>query len=143
MEGVHDRVAGDQCLAEMTAARVSYLRRAFGAARAAQAIAGPGEYDDGLGGLLSLKASGEALHLRIEVVRGPTVHLGEIEGQFRWIDRRAELRIASEDDSEAPLCILRLQAASHGRIVVEKENCDYYHGARAYFDGVYRPISGR
>ncbi len=97
-----------------------------------------GDYIDGWNGgsLTVLGVSGNKAQFKMDVVRGITFHLGEIEGEFVIApdNKTAKAEIPSEDGST---CILDFDLAPR-RIRVRETDCNFFHGARAYFDGTYR-----
>ncbi len=131
-----------QCLIGFTVARVAYLDAAYGGTGVQPGLAG--YYDDGNGGSLVISApwSGsedkkDTLHFRIEVVRGPTAHLGEIEGDIIPKNGIALFEITEPDAGVN--CKLNFRWNPH-HIEIKEENCSYYHGVRAFFDGKYRKV---
>lgn len=99
-----------------------------------------GDYIDGWNGSLTVVGvSGNKAQFKMEVVRGITFHMGEIEGEFIIAPdgKTAKAEIPSEDGST---CILDLDLAPR-RIRVRETDCNFFHGARAYFDGTYRLTS--
>ncbi len=94
---------------------------------------------DGYGGRLAiLERDGGSLLFSLEVVRGPTYHLGEIGGEASWNGATARFRTESmKDEGEAWITLLK---RGH-KIEVVAENADAYHGARAWFDGHYVRVS--
>ena len=99
-----------------------------------------GRYVDGYGGYMELVQDGDKLCFSIEVVRGPTYHLGRIGGvakinanMARFSDAGRAEDIKAEDEDETWLTFI-----DRGRkIEVIGTNTLPYHGARAYFDGRY------
>lgn len=97
-----------------------------------------GVWIDGYGGELSIaEDSNGEMRFTISVVRGPTYHTGAIAGRAvaNEITARFSTRI-DDDEAETWLTFLR----EDGRIRVIGENTQFYHGARAYFDGRYLRI---
>ena len=146
------------CALGYTTARTEYLKRAFGQEGVAAKVAGM--YDDGFDGSLEWKAvkkdekqsSGQEFEFRIEVVRGPTAHLGEINGRVFISENNrgvyeerpncSGIKNAALTQQE-PCCRLDFQLSEnkgYRTIEVRETDCGYYHGARAYFDGRYRKI---
>ena len=81
------------CLYDLTVARTAYLKRAFAQEGVAPGLAGT--YDDGFGGTLTLKpANGDTYAFHIEVVRGPTYHTGDVDGDVH-LDRARHVRTGS------------------------------------------------
>ncbi len=102
----------------------------------------PGIYIDGDGGrleLLVVSTDGEeVLDFSIFVVRGPTAHTGELSGIAK-LDGKTKARFKDEDEEafiDGKPAVLDF--LFEGNVVeIKGENTSYYHGARAYFDGVY------
>lgn len=94
-----------------------------------------GKYEDSYGGHLQIAEQGGKYWFYLEVVRGPTFHLGEIGGEFRvkggtgWFELKEE-----HEDESTWLTFLHADDGS-GRVKVIGENTQMHHGARAYFDG--------
>ena len=94
-----------------------------------------GVWIDGYGGILSIEEGQEAsLRFTLRVVRGPTYHTGAIEGtaQCNVMSARFEIR---EEGVEGTTWITFLREGGGLRLI--GENTQYFHGARAYFDGTY------
>ena len=98
-----------------------------------------GVWSDGYGGTLIIEETGDgSLHFLIEVVRGPTYHVGGLSGSAERNGRTA--RFSTPDlygDGDAWLTFIR--DGMHLRVVAD--NADAFHGARAYFDGEYLRLS--
>ena len=126
------------CLYDLTVARTAYLKRAFAQEGVAPGLAGT--YDDGFGGTLTLKpANGDTYAFHIEVVRGPTYHTGDVEGDVHLQTGPATFVQAVDCGEETPCCRLTFTRAPMF-IAVEEDNCGMFHGARAYFSGEYRKV---
>ncbi len=104
----------------------------------------PGVYIDGSGGQLTIldKPSTEgAFPFGILVVRGPSAHIGEVNGSAAMGD--SGLAVFTDQDKEAiqsmdgKVCKLTFDLSIPRLINVEEENCHYYQGMRAYFTGQY------
>ena len=100
-----------------------------------------GRYTDGYGGYMEIFQEGKILYFTIEVVRGPTYHLGSIGGiavtnqtSARFTD--LEQRKKDNDDEETWLTFDK----ELRHLKVSGVNTGHYHGARAYFDGKYMRI---
>ncbi|MCR9141380.1 MAG: DUF1311 domain-containing protein [bacterium] len=147
-----------RCALDYTTDRIQYLRRAFGREGVKPGL--PGEYDDGFSGSLAFEPGDkqDSYKFRIEVVRGPTAHIGEIDGEVflqngatgvfkerpNCPDSETAARQRFDGGRRAePCCRLDFRLKNHKgfrTIAVKETNCGYYHGARAYFDGLYRKI---
>jgi uncharacterized protein YecT (DUF1311 family) len=94
-----------------------------------------GVWADGHGGLLSILQNepGE-FTFRIDVVRGPTYHLGGLDGVARWNGSTARFSVKDEiEEKETWLTFIKRGV----KLEVIGENTSPFHGARAYFDGKY------
>ena len=132
-----DQTALFACRLELTNERMDYVRRAF----SGEGV-GPGRtgvYDDGFGGQLTLRSSeAEALQFTIDVVRGPTAHMGQVSGEIQV--RNGQARFQSEANCEGnPCCTLEFRFFERA-VQVTEGNCSEFHGLRAYFNGRYRKI---
>ena len=98
-----------------------------------------GEWIDGYGGIMKIVQQGDVFHFTIHVVRGPTYHLGGIAGKAEI--NHGHARFSDEDSPEreslgSGRAWLDFKLAAP-RIEVSGVNTHAYHGARAYFDGMY------
>lgn len=98
-----------------------------------------GVWLDGQGGRLSiLQNEAGRFTFRLEVVRGPTYHIGQIGGTAKWNGATAHFEIRVEDDEgETWLTFLKRGL----RLEIIGENTSSFHGARAYFEGHYVRVS--
>lgn len=94
-----------------------------------------GVWSDGYGGHLTILRNGDdTVTFAIQVVRGPTYHLGALGGTAIVNESMARFTITPEGSGEEVwLTFLR----ENGKLRVIGANTHYYHGARAYFDGEY------
>lgn len=76
------------------------------------------------------------MHFHINVVRGPTFHVGAITGIAKLGGDTATWTDAPNPDGETA-AVLRLKFNANRHLTVESENAEAYHGARAHFDGDY------
>ena len=96
-----------------------------------------GRYMDSFGGHLEIAKKDGEYWFQLLVVRGPTFHLGEIGGKLRvnggsaWFETREE----GVEDPTWLTFVTERDGTSRLRII--GENTQFYHGSRAYFDGVY------
>ena len=126
------------CLYDRTMERTAYLKRAFAREGVTPGLAGT--YDDGFGGTLTLKpANGDTYAFHLEVVRGPTYHTGDVEGDVHLQTRTATFVQTVDCGEETPCCRLTFTRAPLF-IAVEEDNCGMFHGARASFSGEYRKV---
>ena len=76
------------------------------------------------------------LHFVIQVVRGPTSHLGALAGVAAWNTRIGWFSDKGRDPSKPEET--NLAFVQRGReLEVIGANTGFYHGMRAYFDGKY------
>lgn len=95
-----------------------------------------GVWIDGYGGVLRIAEDKEGLlTFACSVVRGPTYHLGNINGDAKV--NQSTARFSTSFDKEEPETWLTFLKESDGRLRIIGENTQYFHGARAYFDGKY------
>ncbi|MCP5549491.1 MAG: DUF1311 domain-containing protein [Akkermansiaceae bacterium] len=103
-----------------------------------------GLWTDGDGGWLMIEETGDPrkVRFRISVVRGPTAHLGAISGEAR---RNAEAGFFTDegdpeyhgDDDPTETWLFFEKEYGPPRLEIRGIHTQPYHGARAYFDGVY------
>lgn len=122
-----------QCAAEMTRGRTEWLR-GYGAQVNDSDLSG--HWADSYGGDLLILHKNGKLTFEIDVVRGPTAHVGSIFGVASWnyplgwfSDKGREKDRAEETNLAFVL--------ENRKLRVIGANTSYYHGARAYFDGGY------
>ena len=120
---------------EMTESRLGFLD-AYAGEGVTPGIAGV--YIDGYGGIVQLEdLGGNKFKFRIEVVRGPTFHLGEIT---RTVQIKSGFGKFVDDDDEAVFdgkrCIIDFDFDAN-KLEIKGKDTHFYHGARAYFDGTY------
>ena len=127
-----------ECLAGFTESRIVFLNSYLNKTLTNDIC---GEYDDGFGGWLEIKKDKEnKIQFHISVVRGPTSHTGDIEGTLDINKNAAEYKdTESCKDTQDPCCKLSFKIYNK-KIEVKEDNCMYYHGVRAYFDGMYRKM---
>lgn len=122
-----------QSMADWAAGRVGYLE-AWKTSGDAEGWSGV--YDDGKGGSLYLLEKGGVMPFKVEVVRGPTFHLGGIFGEAKVNEALGHFSDGGEKDRAATWLHFELEGNS-GRVTLRGANTGFYHGARAYFDGIY------
>lgn len=120
---------------EHTVTRIEFLQAWAGEFKVNSNPAGT--YRDFHGGHLTVLPGKKKFEFQMEVVRGPSSHLGNIEGEARWLDKK----IAEFRDESDPPAVIRFTFEERGIVKVEGENTSEYHGARAYFDGTYYKVS--
>ena len=100
-----------------------------------------GNYDDFGGGSLSLELKKSGLRFSIDVVRGPSSHLGELSGiATRKSDRLFTYKEKIPQDEQSPDRLpaeLTFSVVDAHRVRIVGKNTSAHHGARAYFDGTY------
>ena len=104
-----------------------------------------GEWTDGYGGWLRIAREGDtgSFRFEIEVVRGPTYHLGMINGEAKLNDTMAFFTDAGSDDKadgEPETWLIFEINYSTPQLKLTGVNTQYYHGMRAYFTGTYTRI---
>jgi uncharacterized protein YecT (DUF1311 family) len=127
-----------EAMADLTKERAEFLRAAFNPALPKGIT---GVYQDSYGGALQLEETAQGLVFSINVVRGPTVHTGGLGGVATLKGRVATYKEKVEPADDRKPCELTF-AFSDGHIAkVTGKNTGYYHGARAYFDGIYLKVA--
>lgn len=96
-----------------------------------------GFWSDGGGGYFSLVEQGDQLHFLASCARGPTRHLGSIQGVAKRSGAKAVFSISEYDDEPTHLEF----SIEKPWIVLKGTNTGPYHGNRAYFDGHYAKIA--
>lgn len=100
-----------------------------------------GVWTDSYGGRLEIVHQDGKLHFHLQVVRGPTSHLGGIAGIATWnqnigwfSDKTNESAVGKvKDEGETNLAFVFRDR----QLEILGANTGYYHGARAYFDGKF------
>lgn len=126
---------------DMTKSRTEFLKSTYPGKEVSASVSGT--YADESGGVLSIREAGGEWQFAISVVRGPTFHTGFIraaakpdgKGGAKFVD--ADKNALSSDGQPAIITFQR----EGKRIVVTAANTDYYHGARAYFEGTYFKVT--
>ena len=120
--------------AELSESRAEWLR---GRARQAEPEENlSGVWVDSYGGTLQLVQRDAQLFFNVDVVRGPTYHTGGIAGIATWNQRigwYSDKGSDPEKTDESNLAFINRE----GCLEVIGANTQHYHGARAYFDGLY------
>ncbi len=104
-----------------------------------------GLWIDSYGGEIEIVESKGSLAFAITCARGPTSHTGDLGGVATWnapIGWFSDKGDAKEDADEASLAFI-LRGSS---LEIIGANTAAYHGARAYFDGMYvkvKPLSAK
>ena len=127
-----------EMMADLTEGRTRFLR-ASSDPSLPKGIAGL--YQDSYGGALQLEETKQGIVFSINVVRGPTTHTGGLTGVAALKGSVAVYREKVEAGEDRKPCELTF-AFSDGHLVkVTGKNTEYYHGARAYFDGTYFKVA--
>ncbi|MGB0774322.1 MAG: lysozyme inhibitor LprI family protein [Akkermansiaceae bacterium] len=100
-----------------------------------------GIYRDSYGGLIKIQEKNGKIHFEINVVRGPTHHIGEIDGTGVTNKTAARFTDGGADHKEDGETWLDFEQLDGARIRVKGINTHFYHGARASFDGVYVKVT--
>ncbi|MFA9479719.1 hypothetical protein ACERK3_15640 [Phycisphaerales bacterium AB-hyl4] len=102
-----------------------------------------GLWTDSNGGTLRVVDRGDTILFDLDVVRGPTEHVGYIAGQAernrtlaRFSDKDLHIPEKPEDDAETWLSFIH----RGDTLELVGANTLLYHGARAYFDGQYTRV---
>jgi len=100
-----------------------------------------GSWTDGKGGLLEIRlVNKDDLEFSIDVVRGPTSHLGNIEGFAAFVREGKNKAVFVDTDKDSFIdgkpCMIEFFFDGE-KIKLKSENARMYHGVRAYFDGTY------
>jgi uncharacterized protein YecT (DUF1311 family) len=140
------------CLYDYTSERIVYLDKAYAGKGSTGIVSGT--YEDSNGGTLTVKEKTKGLlEFYISVVRGPTSHIGEIEGNVTILNKKGTFKHVSSESTDAAedmekckldfsITSFKTTAGERPEIeVTEDGGCQYFHGARAYFDGVYHKVS--
>jgi uncharacterized protein YecT (DUF1311 family) len=95
-----------------------------------------GVWSDSYGGEMQVAVEKKKLYFSIDVVRGPTAHVGEIAGVASWNEPLGWFTDKGRDKDKPDETNLAF-ISENRRLRVVGANTSYYHGARAYFDGTY------
>lgn len=125
-------------MAELTKARAEFLRASFDSALP-KGISG--SYEDSYGGSLNLEERADGVAFQIDVVRGPTLHTGGLAGLATVKDGVAVYKEQVEAGEDREPCELTFTFSKGHSVKIDGKNTDYYHGARAYFTGIYFKIA--
>jgi uncharacterized protein YecT (DUF1311 family) len=122
-----------QSLRELTLSRISFIRSLLDDSLPVGINA---VYRDEYGGELNLEKDDGGIKFRLSVVRGPTLHTGDVSGRVVLKNGIGVYRDPDPPKDEAPAEI-RFHVLNDRRVEIKAHNDGYLHGARAYFDGVY------
>lgn len=96
-----------------------------------------GKWNDSYGGWLEVVEKDGKLHFTIEVVRGPTAHVGGLAGIAAWNTSIGWYSDKGLDKTKTEETNLSFILRDDGKLQLTGANTSHYHGARAYFDGDY------
>jgi uncharacterized protein YecT (DUF1311 family) len=133
VEALPEEVARLQTLRDLTMSRLKFVRSLLNNSLPAGISA---EYHDEYGGELDLENGNREIKFRLSVVRGPTLHTGDVSGRVLLKNGIGVYRDPDPPKDEAPAEI-RFHILDDRRVEIKAHNDGYMHGARAYFDGVY------
>ncbi|MFK7788071.1 MAG: lysozyme inhibitor LprI family protein [Phycisphaeraceae bacterium] len=98
-----------------------------------------GRWIDGYGGYLNIVEQGDKIAFEIDVVRGPTYHLGNLAGVAERNGQLIRFNDGGEDDGKGyvrkPAWVTFIHRANHIELITA--GAQIYCGARAYFDNDY------
>lgn len=127
-----------EAMADLTKERTQFLRAAFDRTLPKGIT---GVYQDSYGGALQLEETAQGIVFSINVVRGPTTHTGGLTGVATRKGNGAVYKEKIEPAEDRKPTELTFTFVD-GRIVkITGKNTEYYHGARAYFDGTYFKVA--
>jgi uncharacterized protein YecT (DUF1311 family) len=132
-ESLPEDVARLQTLRDLTMSRIKFVRSLLNDSLPAGISA---EYHDEYGGELDLEKGNREIKFRLSVVRGPTLHTGDVSGRVLLKNGIGVYRDPDPPKDEPPAEI-RFHILDDRRVEIKAHNDSYMHGARAYFDGVY------
>ena len=125
--------------AELTESRVEWLRGWTQTTKAADETL-TGVWIDSFGGTMRLVQEDRRLLFTVEVVRGPTYHMGGVAGVASWNERIGWWSDKGSNPEKADESNLAF-VSRDGTLEVVGANTSEYHGARAYFDGIYCKVA--
>ncbi|MBN1554855.1 MAG: DUF1311 domain-containing protein [Phycisphaerae bacterium] len=125
-----------QTMTHITRVRTQILRAILDAAKNPPELTGT--WTDGYGGSLTLvKVNDDQVAFTIDVVRGPTYHLGNLwglaeinDGIIRYTDKQNQKKYKKK-----PTWLTWIDRGNHLELL--EANSHFYCGARAYFSGDY------
>jgi len=95
-----------------------------------------GRWIDSYGGMIGIVEKEGRLYFQLNVVRGPTAHVGELSGVAQWNESIGWFSDKGSDKSRTDETNLAfIHAGGKLKLAGAKTHC--YHGARAYFEGEY------
>lgn len=122
----------------LTEARVVLLKAWKGVGEAGE---WNGVYRDGYGGELSMLEKDGILYFTLSVVRGPTHHAGIVGGLAQLNGASARFTAQAPGSERHTWLTFLNNRKRDGRVELIGENTQPFHGARAYFEGLYLRVS--
>jgi uncharacterized protein YecT (DUF1311 family) len=133
VESLPEEVARWQSLRDLTMSRINFIRSLFDDSLPTGLT---GTYHDEYGGELDLEKDSKGVKFRLNVVRGPTSHTGDVSGRVVLRNGIGIYRDPQPAEGEKAAEIT-FHILDDRRVEIKARNDSYLHGARAYFDGVY------
>jgi uncharacterized protein YecT (DUF1311 family) len=127
-----------EAMADLTKERTQFLRSAFDSTLPKGIT---GVYQDSYGGALQLEETAEGIVFSIIVVRGPTTHTGGLTGVAARKGGGAVYKEKIEPPEDRKPTELAFAFVDGHIVKLTGKNTEYYHGARAYFDGTYFKVA--
>jgi|GEM_PF-591903 len=123
-----------EAMADLTESRTEFLQAAFDQALPKGIT---GVYQDSYGGELKLEEIPKGVAFSIDVVRGPTLHTGDLIGVATLKRNAAVYKEQVEAGEDRQPCELTFTLIDGHIVKLEGKNTEHHHGARAYFVGTY------
>lgn len=95
-----------------------------------------GHWTDSYGGSIDVVERDGHLYFVVQCVRGPTSHVGDLAGVAVWNSTIGWFSDKGRDKDKTDETNLSFVLRDK-KLEIVGANTDYYHGARAYFDGSY------
>jgi uncharacterized protein YecT (DUF1311 family) len=127
-----------EAMADLTKTRTEFLRAAYDST-VPKGITGV--YQDSYGGALQLEETSAGIVFSINVVRGPTTHTGGLSGVATKKGNGAAYKEKVEPPDDRKPCELTFVFVEGHIVKLTGKNTEYFHGARAYFDGTYFKVA--
>jgi uncharacterized protein YecT (DUF1311 family) len=132
-ESLPEEVARLQSLRDLTMSRIKFIRSLLDDSLPTGVSA---VYRDEYGGELDLEKDSKGAKFRLSVVRGPTLHTGDVSGRVVLRNGSGTYRDPQPVEGEKAAEIT-FHLLDDRRVEIKARNDGYLRGARAYFDGVY------
>jgi uncharacterized protein YecT (DUF1311 family) len=133
VESLPEEVARWQSLRDLTMSRIQFIRSLLDDSLPKGVT---GTYHDEYGGELDLEKDSKGVKFRLNVVRGPTSHTGDVSGRVVLRNGIGIYRDPQPAEGENAAEIT-FHILDDRRVEINARNDSYLHGARAYFDGIY------